>query len=196
MPHDTAELAALIGSRMCHDLISPIGAIGNGVELLEMAGTAGPEVTLIAESVAAANARIRFFRIAFGAAPQDHRVGPSEVRAVLSDLTRAGRLRYDWQPAGDQPRGLVKLAFLLLQCCESAMPFGGTVTITEADGHWRLAARADTLKIDAALWQRFEGGGAPVSAAQVQFALAPIEAGALGRALLLERDETRIDIRF
>ena len=64
MPHDPTELAALIGSRICHDLVSPIGAIGNGVELLAMAGAAGPEVRLIAESVAAANARIRFFRIA------------------------------------------------------------------------------------------------------------------------------------
>ena len=55
---DTPDLSALIGSRICHDLISPIGAIGNGVELLMMEGRAGPEVALIAESVAAANAQI------------------------------------------------------------------------------------------------------------------------------------------
>jgi histidine phosphotransferase ChpT len=66
---DQPDLAALIGSRICHDLISPIGAIGNGVELLLMeASGKGPELSLISESVAAANARIRFFRVAFGAA--------------------------------------------------------------------------------------------------------------------------------
>ena len=58
---DKPDLAALIGSRICHDLISPIGAIGNGVELMMMDGTAKtPELALIAESVANANARIRY----------------------------------------------------------------------------------------------------------------------------------------
>ena len=65
---DRTDLNALLGSRICHDLISPIGAIGNGVELLIMDGaTKGPEIALIAESVANASARIRFFRIGFGA---------------------------------------------------------------------------------------------------------------------------------
>ena len=69
---DKPDLAALIGSRICHDLISPIGAIGNGVELMMMDGTAKtPELALIAESVANANARIRYFRVAFGSAGAD-----------------------------------------------------------------------------------------------------------------------------
>ena len=65
----TDNIAALIRSRICHDLISPIGAIGNGVELLTMSASAGgsPELDLIADSVHNANARIRFFRIAYGA---------------------------------------------------------------------------------------------------------------------------------
>lgn len=41
MSYDDPDLTALLGSRICHDLISPLGAIGNGVELLSMAGTAG-----------------------------------------------------------------------------------------------------------------------------------------------------------
>ena len=68
--------ATLIGSRICHDLISPIGAINNGIELIEMGSTAStPEMTLISESVVNASARIRYFRIAFGAAVS--RMGPS-----------------------------------------------------------------------------------------------------------------------
>ena len=55
---DKTDLAALLGSRICHDLISPIGAIGNGLELLMMdPGTHGPEMSLISESVGHANAR-------------------------------------------------------------------------------------------------------------------------------------------
>ena len=72
---DKPDLAALIASRICHDLISPLGAIGNGVELLAMEpGGTRPEMALISESVANANARIRFFRICFGQASSDQRI--------------------------------------------------------------------------------------------------------------------------
>jgi len=61
-----ANLAALIGSRICHDLISPVGAVGNGLELMQMAGgKLLPEMALIEESVEAARLRILFFRIAY-----------------------------------------------------------------------------------------------------------------------------------
>jgi len=74
-----SRLNDLIGSRICHDLISPLGAIGNGVELLTMSGTStAPEISLIAESVENANARIRFFRIAFGAASGLSQIGNAE----------------------------------------------------------------------------------------------------------------------
>ena len=83
------ELNALIGSRICHDLISPLGAIGNGIELLTMSGmSAAPEITLISESVDNANARIRFFRIAFGAASADAVTSHSEVTGILADVYR------------------------------------------------------------------------------------------------------------
>lgn len=61
-PHTRAELAELVGSRICHDLISPIGAIANGLELLTMSGTSsGAEMDLIADSAGDAGARIGFF---------------------------------------------------------------------------------------------------------------------------------------
>lgn len=78
------DLTALLGSRICHDLISPIGAIGNGLELLMMDGSStSPEMVLISESVAHADARIRFFRVAYGMAQADHRIGKAEVQSVL-----------------------------------------------------------------------------------------------------------------
>jgi histidine phosphotransferase ChpT len=90
------DLSALIGSRICHDLISPIGAIGNGVELMLMDGGAkSPELALISESVANANARIRFFRIAFGAAGGDTRIARTEVHTVLTEITKGSRLQID-----------------------------------------------------------------------------------------------------
>jgi histidine phosphotransferase ChpT len=73
MAQNDLDLAALVSSRICHDLISPIGAINNGLELLNMSGASpvGPEMQLICDNVKSASARIRFFRIAFGAASDD-----------------------------------------------------------------------------------------------------------------------------
>ncbi len=63
MSHTHSNLATLIGSRICHDLISPIGAIHNGLELLELSGgmSQTPEMQLIVESCANARARVTFF---------------------------------------------------------------------------------------------------------------------------------------
>lgn len=179
-----ADLVALVGSRLCHDLISPLGAIGNGVELLAMSGAGmSPELQLIAESVASASARLKFFRVAFGQASAAQRLGRPEIAALLDDLTRGGRLRIDWQAEGDQARGLVKLCFLAVLCLETALPWGGTLCIRHEDGLWHLDAEAQKTKADPAIWARLDGPGAEVNPAQVQFALLPIEAQRQGRRL-------------
>jgi len=199
MPNDCPDLTALLGSRICHDLISPLGAIGNGVELLSMAGTAaGPEMALIAESVASAKARIRFFRIAFGAAAPDHRLGRPEILAVIADMTRGGKLVIDWQPEGDEARRTVKLAFLGLQCLESALPWGGRITVQQLGPTWVLRAEALRVKADPALWAVLAGQGNPaeVSPAQVHFALMPVEAARQNRQLQADLAETEISLRF
>lgn len=178
------DLAALVASRLCHDLISPLGAVGNGVELLAMSGggAASPELQLVSESVANANARLKFFRVAFGQAGAEQRLGQPEIMAILADLARGGRQSYDWQATGDQPRREVKPVFLALLCLEAALPWGGTVTITRPGGGWLLQGVARRTKPDPELWARLDGaGGGPLAPAQVQFALLPLELARLGR---------------
>ena len=146
------KLAALIGSRICHDLISPIGAINNGLELLNMTGDAkGPEMDLIAESVNNASARIRFFRIAFGAAGHQE-IGRTEVCSVIQDTMGGGRIDVTYRPADSQPRKMVRLVFLAILCLEGALPYGGQIAITCENGRWSLLGTADKLNMDASLW--------------------------------------------
>lgn len=193
------ELNALIGSRICHDLISPLGAIGNGVELLTMTGaTAAPEITLIAESVDNANARIRYFRIAFGAAARGSTIGNSEVRGVLADLYRGNRLQVDWRVTGDVPRAQAKLAFLVIQCLESAMPWGGRVKVTRTDDAWNVHGMADRIKVDEPLWRLLveDGVAAEVSAASVHFALVRPLAQSLGHRVTTSLRETALSVSF
>ena len=196
---DKPDLVALLGSRICHDLISPIGAIGNGVELLMMdGGTMGPEIALIAESVANANARIRFFRVAFGASGTDQRIGRPEVLSILSDLTRGGRLSIDWRGPADLPRREVKLAFLLVQCLETAMAFGGRITVEPIEGRWTLTGSAAKLKLDTELWAHLSDTDsvADITAAQVHFALVPGELAQQNRRLQAQISPTEITLAF
>jgi histidine phosphotransferase ChpT len=193
------DLAALIASRICHDLISPIGAIGNGVELMAMdGGKAAPELALISESVANANARIRFFRISFGAASSDQRIARSEVVSLLADLSRGGRISYDWRSAADLPRREVRLVFLLLQCVETALAYGGTVVVTQDEGSWSIQAEASRLKIDLALWEVLTEPRAPaeIGSGQVHFALVPAELARQGRRLVTQIGQTSIRLAF
>ena len=196
---DKPDLAALLGSRICHDLISPIGAIGNGLELLMMAGSvSGPEVALISESVGNASARIRFFRVAYGLAKPGQRLGRSEVQSVLSDMTRGGRLQIDWQTGPDLPRTDVKFIFLLIQCLESAMPFGGRISVAVSDGRWIITGQAVKLKIDAALWEVLVNPAATpdFTPAQVQFPLVAEMIVGLHHRLVAELGETEIRLSF
>lgn len=194
-----STIAALIGSRICHDLISPLGAIGNGVELLGMAGSVdGPEMELISESVSSANARIRFFRIAFGAASPGAMVGRSEIASILRDLGAAGRVKYDWNSENSLSRTEVKLAFLLIQCFESAMAFGGTVKVRQGPDGWRLACTADKMNIDADKWEMLISPprNIDLSPSDVHFALVTDSALQAGRSLTADLGEGKITLSF
>lgn len=190
------DLAALIGSRICHDLISPIGAIGNGVELLMMESSSGSaEMDLISESVSSANARIRFFRIAFGAASEGQRIGRAEVVSTLSDMTRGGRLGIDWQGPVDMSRAEVKVVFLLIQCLETAMPFGGRITVAQ-DARWTVTGEAARFRAEPALLDLLAGGTGDVAPAHVQFVLAPIEAARLGKTVAVQQSDEQLGLSF
>lgn len=193
------DLAALVGSRICHDLISPIGAIGNGVELLSLTdGDTGAEMDLINESVQNASARIRYFRIAFGAATEEQMIGRAEVLSILSANARGGRYNYIWQIAGDQPRRMVRCALLMLQALELAMPLGGDIQIYKDGDAWVMRAEGPRLSVDASLWENLRAPRAAFeyTASQVQFALLPGVLAEAGRKLEFNAEPTYLLARF
>ncbi|MFT4706362.1 MAG: histidine phosphotransferase ChpT [Yoonia sp.] len=195
-----ADLAALIGSRICHDLISPIGAIGNGVELLNMSAPAGgsPELNLIADSVHNANARIRFFRIAYGPASQANIIGRQEVLSVLTAAAESCRFTYVWQIENDQPRQIVRIAFLLLQCIETALPLGGEIQIVKDGESYVLTGSGPRLVVDPSLWEGLVNSDVQFDhkASQVQFALLPSVVSDAGRKLTMDQTADTITVRF
>jgi histidine phosphotransferase ChpT len=199
MYHDRQDLTALIGSRICHDLISPLGAISNGLELLSMSGEApSPELQLIADSIASANSRIRFFRIAYGRTPLDATLATPEILSVLGDYFHGSRPRFTWHPVQEVLRREVRLVFLAIQCLESALPYGGQIDVFLSGRDWEVVAESERLSANSGPWSLLQGRdmGEPLGAAQVEFGLLAMLT--LGRApgLLLEKTENRIVIRL
>lgn len=198
------ELAQLLGSRLCHDLISPLGAIGNGVELLEMSTEfpeigQSPELRLIAESVAAARVRIQAFRMAFGQAQGDQRVSRAELARLAEGVSSQGRLKVQLDAEGDFARTDIRMVMLALMCIETALPWGGRVMVLHGLAGWRLVADADRTKPDIALWNWLhpqDEGGRPPAPSEVHFALLADAARRARRRIKWEVDEQGAEIAF
>ncbi len=189
MSTSSLDFAALVGSRICHDLISPIGAINNGMELMSLSGAStSPEMSLISESVDAANARIRFYRVTFGAPNSKQTMGRNEVVSILRDLSRGSRVSMSWEPTTDVRRDEAQVAFLALLCAETALPYGGSIHVNRTGPQWELALTADRFALDPTLWDRLSLSAEQeameprnLRAAHVQFAMLPLALSNLGR---------------
>ncbi len=150
----------LLASKLCHDLVSPVGAIRNGLELIEemqedaegvdgegvdgVAGGVPPgflteAVALIAHSSAQADRRLRVFRLAYGAAGRDQR-GFADARQAAAGWLDGGRTTLDWTDASLPPalaerRGVAKLVLNMILLADEAMPYGGRIAVSgEGDG--------------------------------------------------------------
>lgn len=173
MKQTKLNIPALLGARICHDMISPVGAISNGLELLSLTGDiAGPEVELIGDSVTNANARLKFFRLAFGVAGADQMVSASEITNILNAYYCDKGYQVVFAGSEDMKKSDVKLLFLLALCCESGMTRRGKVTLYS---DMMVRCEGDVLPNTHALFTLLRNGGvwpAELEAAQVHFPLA------------------------
>lgn len=183
---DATALAELVSSRLCHDLINPVGAIGNGIELLAGVQPASPELELVAESTAIATARIRFYRIAFGAARASETVEGGVLDGILRAMHAGGRLEIGWTPRALH-RPEARLMFLGLLCAESAMPVGGRIEIDIAPPQLEFAVAARRTRFETAPWAHLVDGVRmeECASAQVHFLLARRFLAEAGRAARL-----------
>ncbi len=195
---EAADLVALVGSRIAHDLNNPIGAIANGVELLGLTGQAeGPEFGLITESVENARRRIKTFRIAFGAAAPGQTVAAAEIAELIAPGADGRRLEIDWPVTEALARQEAKCLLLALMCIESAMPWGGRASVRRGPDGWRVEAAAERMRIEPH-WALLDGGPAPrdLAANAVHFALFALETQVSRRPVKLAFTDTTILLAF
>ena len=199
-PTEGLDLPGLLGSRLCHDLISPVGAIGNGLELLAMSGSAGAsrreEAQLVSDSVAQAQARIRFYRVAFGTSRDDQAMGSPELSDTLAGVYGAGRLQVAWDVSGEVARPAARLAYLMVLCVEAALARGGQVVVTRDRRHWRVAGSGPRVRDLAPFWALLRGEDctAEMTPERVQFPLLVVHATSMGMRLAVTAGDAGVTL--
>ena len=165
------DLAALLCSRLCHDMLSPVGALSNGLELL--ADETDPEmrercVELLEQSAKISTDKLKFFRLAFGAAGGfGENVPVEEAQEVISALASdAKRVELNWSLAdATLPKPAVKVLLNLSQIALDALVRGGTLDIgaERREGNVEIVARAsgDRIAFDETIGHTLQGEAQP-----------------------------------
>ncbi|MDJ0643813.1 MAG: histidine phosphotransferase family protein [Erythrobacter sp.] len=161
------DLAALLCSRLCHDMLSPVGALSNGLELL--ADEKDPEmrakcVELLEQSAKISTDKLKFFRLAFGAAGGFGEAVPiEEAQGVIEALASDAKgVELNWALTENSlPKPAVKVMLNLAQIALDALVRGGTLDIGAEmrEGNAEIVARANGERIafDEAIGQALQG---------------------------------------
>lgn len=186
---DALDLAALLCSRVCHDVISPVGAIVNGLEVLEDEKDASMQefaLDLIKKSARQASARLQFARLAFGAAGSaGASIDLGDAENVAKGFIQDDKVTLIWNvPRLLLPKNKVKLLLNLILLATNAIPRGGSITVdAEVEGEnvrFTIAAKGASARIPAHAEQllagKVEGGSVDAHAIQ------PFYTGLVARA--------------
>ncbi len=187
---DPLDLAALLCSRVCHDVISPVGAIVNGLEVLDEdndADTRTFALDLIKKSAATASAKLQFCRLAFGAAGSaGASIDTGDAESVARGLFGNEKVKLEWvAPRVLMPKNKVKLMLNLCVVAATTIPRGGVVTVstegTSEEPDIQLQAKGTSPRIGAALPGLLSGE--PDGASLDAHAIQPYFAGLLARQI-------------
>lgn len=131
-----SSVIELLASRICHDLISPVGAVHNGVEFLEEMGEAhGDAINLIAHSAQQASARLQVFRFAYGAGGRDPNIKLEDIYNTFNELLQGdNKIVLEWDPHRSigfetLPFGICKIIMGGLILAQECLPKGGTINV-------------------------------------------------------------------
>ncbi|MEM9059329.1 MAG: histidine phosphotransferase family protein [Pseudomonadota bacterium] len=201
----TEDLTAVLTSRICHDLVSPIGAIVNGVDLIREIGGGDIEAELgmINQSSARASALLQFYRVAFGAAASGSDIARGALRDQSRALIETPRIIIDWPEDGGPhvARPHARLLFQVLLCARALTGMRGIIAVRmPLDGFLPLSVNVQTAggaDCDEMLGHLCgTAESAELSPRLIEFVLVRQTASDLGMTLDVQRtdDAIRIDV--
>jgi histidine phosphotransferase ChpT len=173
------DLAALLCSRVCHDLISPVGAIANGLEVMEEGKdeeTSKFAMDLIKKSARTASAKLQFCRIAFGAAGSaGAQIDTGDAEKVTRGLMEDEKTKIAWNlPRVLLAKNRVKLLLNMMLLAAQAIPRGGQLTVDPIGAGdtvgFKVTSTGTNAKIPQAIPPLLAGGSAehPIDAHAIQ----------------------------
>ena len=166
-------ITALVTAHMCHDLASPISAIGNGIKLVEITGIKlGQEGDLSKDSLASAIAQLKVFRVAYGQFKGSDMRSGSEVIALTEAWNAVARLQANLQEQDNAKRDR-QVYFLLIQAKKIALLLGGIARLEMTDAASETQGKGRRVVIDPKLWRPLQSGAhiQNLAAKHVQFAI-------------------------
>ena len=198
------EFAALLVSRVCHDLVSPVGAVMNGLEVLEDErdpAMRADALRLVESSAAQAAARLQFARLAFGAAGSaGAQLDLNEVGRVVGGLLKGGKVELLWQAGSlNWPKDWAKLLTNASLFAADSLPRGGQVLVkTAADAQapgFQIRATGPSIRVQEEMAKAARGeSGDSVDSRSIQPYLMHKLARALNAGFTLTWSDSAVEI--
>src|SRR4051794_20576214 len=159
------DLAALLCSRVCHDVISPVGAITNGLELLDVEEDESMRemaMSLVRKSAKQASAKLQFCRIAFGAAGSSGSViDMGEAGDIAKSFVGDEKVKLEWHaPRENRPKQEVKLLLNMMLIGMASIPRGGVVSARVEEQGFSIRASGEGARINDKIEQVILGAAA------------------------------------
>lgn len=199
------DFAALVSSRICHDIISPVGAIANGLEVIEEEADQEMRehaMQLIRRSADQASAKLQFARLAFGAAGSaGAEIELAEAEKVARAVAHTDKHELEWNsPAVALAKDKVKLLLNMVTLALGTLPRGGTITVSvtgeAATPAFDVRARGESVKAPEDLQAMLSGGnGKVLDAHSIQPYYAVRVAEASGFALNVATGEGEVSLK-
>lgn len=152
-------------SKICHDLVSPVGAVNNGIEFLNDMGADGlaDGLGLIEHSARQASVRLQLFRMCYGAGGSDAKTTGKMVYETFQNYVAGTKISMEWDlmndmPDQDLPAGFMKVLLNTMVFVGEAMPKGGVVSVTMNDDEMIVSGSGDLIKPKDGAIDALEGG--------------------------------------
>jgi histidine phosphotransferase ChpT len=160
-----ARASELLISKICHDLVSPIGAVNNGIEFMADMGGEGMEdgIGLIEHSAKQASVKLQLFRMCYGAGGSDAKMTGKIIYETFQNYIADSKVKMDWDlmnamPDQDLPMGFLKTLLNMMVFAFDSLPRGGVVKVDMMDTHMCVVGIGDMVKPKDDSVDAFEGG--------------------------------------